>query len=64
MRRCPIHLQMQSQGNGDEAHTYMGFISENGMEVANSVYLGSIAVEGLRSARNDDVISINPKQQS
>jgi hypothetical protein len=27
---------------GDEVHTYMGFISEDGKEVANSLYLGKI----------------------
>ena len=32
------------------------------MAVANSVYVGGITVEDLRSVRNDDVISINPKR--
>ena len=29
---------------GDTVHTYLGFISEDGKEVANSVYLGTVTV--------------------
>ena len=50
---CVQNVNVPAEWIGDEVHTYMGFISENGMEVANSVYLGGITVEGLRSARND-----------
>jgi len=34
-----------SEWSGDEIHTYMGFASENGREVSNSVYLGAISVK-------------------
>lgn len=30
--------------SGDEVHAYLGFISEDGTEVANSVYVGAITV--------------------
>ena len=41
---CVQNVAVPAEWSGDEVHAYMGFISENGKEVANSVYLGSIVV--------------------
>ena len=37
-------IAMPARWSGDTVETYLGFISEDGKEVANSVYLGSITV--------------------
>ena len=37
-------IAMPARWTGDTVETYLGFISEDGKEVANSVYLGSITV--------------------
>jgi len=42
---CMQNVDVPAEWIGDEVHTYMGFISESGMEVANSVYLGSITID-------------------
>jgi len=39
---CVQKVAVPAEWLGDEVHTYMGFISEDGKEVANSVYLGKI----------------------
>jgi len=44
-RDCVQNVSVPSGWSGDEVHTYMGFVSENGKEVANSVYLGAVAVD-------------------
>jgi hypothetical protein len=41
---CVQQVVVPAEWSGDEVHAYMGFISEDGKEVANSVYLGSIAI--------------------
>jgi len=41
---CVQNVVVPSEWSGDEVHAYMGFISENGKEVANSLYLGTVAV--------------------
>jgi hypothetical protein len=33
-------IPMPEDWSGDEVHTYLGFVSEDGREIANSVYLG------------------------
>jgi hypothetical protein len=38
-------LNIPADWSGDSVEAYLGFISEDGREVANSVYLGSIAVD-------------------
>jgi len=43
---CMQNVNIPAEWIGDEVHTYMGFISENGMEVATSVYLGGITITG------------------
>jgi len=43
-RDCVQNVNVPAEWLGDEVHTYMGFISENGMEVADSVYLGGIII--------------------
>ena len=35
---------LPTEWNGDEVQAYLGFVSEDGREVANSVYLGAIAL--------------------
>jgi len=42
---CVQNVAVSSEWSGDEVHAYMGFVSENGKEVANSVYLGAVAVD-------------------
>ena len=37
-------IALPADWSGDEVHAYLGFISEDGKEVANSVYLGAINV--------------------
>ena len=37
-------VALPAEWSGDSAEAYLGFISEDGREVANSVYLGSIAI--------------------
>ena len=37
-------VPLPAEWSGDSVETYLGFISEDGREVANSVYLGSIAI--------------------
>ena len=39
---CMQSVPVPAEWSGDEVHAYMGFISENGKEVANSLYLGKI----------------------
>jgi hypothetical protein len=41
---CAQKLAVPAEWSGDEVHAYMGFISEDGKEVSNSVYLGNIAI--------------------
>ena len=41
---CVQNVNVPAEWIGDEVHAYMGFISENGKEVANSVYLGGITI--------------------
>ena len=41
---CSHNLILPADWAGDEVHIYLGFISEDGKEVANSMYLGSITV--------------------
>jgi len=37
-------ITVPAEWTGDEAHVYMGFISEDGKEIANSVYLGAVTI--------------------
>jgi len=37
-------LALPANWSGDKVHVYLGFISEDGREVASSVYLGSITI--------------------
>ena len=41
---CAQNVVVPAEWLGDEVHTYMGFISEDGKEVANSVYLGKVTL--------------------
>ena len=41
---CVQQVAVPAEWSGDSVETYMGFISEDGKEVANSVYLGSVAI--------------------
>ena len=41
---CVQKVAVPAEWSGDSVETYMGFISEDGKEVANSVYLGSVAI--------------------
>ena len=41
---CEQKIIVPAEWAGDEVHTYMGFISEDGREVANSVYLGTVQI--------------------
>ena len=41
---CVHSIAVPAEWYGDEVHTYMGFISEDGREVANSVYLGVVTI--------------------
>jgi len=38
--------------SGDVVHTYLGFVSEDGKEVSNSLYLGQITVGNIGNATN------------
>ncbi len=37
-------LALPADWTGDDLHTYLGFISEDGKEIANSVYLGTVSL--------------------
>ena len=41
---CVQTLAVPAEWAGDEVHAYMGFISDDGKEVANSVYLGAVTI--------------------
>ena len=41
---CVQRVAVPAEWSGDSVETYLGFISEDGKEVANSVYLGSVAI--------------------
>ena len=41
---CVQNVTVPAEWSGDKVHTYMGFVSENGKEVANSVYLGAVTI--------------------
>ena len=41
---CTKTIPVPAEWSGDKVHVYMGFISEDGMEVANSVYLGAVKI--------------------
>jgi len=41
---CVQNVIVPPEWAGDEVHTYMGFISEDGKEVANSIYLGAVQI--------------------
>jgi hypothetical protein len=41
---CTQKVTVPAEWLGDDVHAYIGFISEDGKEVANSVYLGNIVV--------------------
>ena len=41
---CAQNLVVPAEWLGDEVHVYMGFISDDGKEVANSVYLGNVTL--------------------
>ena len=41
---CVQNVNIPFEWKGDKVHTYMGFISENGKQVANSVYLGAVDI--------------------
>ena len=41
---CVQKVAVPAEWSGDSVETYMGFISEDGKEVANSMYLGSVAI--------------------
>ena len=38
------NVAIPADWSGDEVQVYLGFISEDGKEVANSVYLGAIPI--------------------
>ena len=39
---CAHNIAVPAEWLGDKVHVYMGYISDDGKEVANSVYLGNI----------------------
>jgi hypothetical protein len=41
---CVQKVAVPAEWSGDNVETYLGFISEDGKEVANSVYLGTVAL--------------------
>jgi len=41
---CSQSIPVPSEWSGDEVHAYLGFISENGKEISNSVYVGPVAI--------------------
>ena len=37
-------VQLPANWSGDEVHIYLGFVSEDGREVSNSTYMGSVTI--------------------